>query len=775
MPLNFNELTLRDFSAGITDKFIDAPLNQLKQALNFLITENGTLKTRPGSQVYFDQDALIRIMQMFDLNDDLLVFRGEQLYFYNPVGPTLDLLSLPNGAAPFFQNTSSSSYVNGIKWRDQILMTNEGLASPTSLNRPMKAFRDDTNTLRGLELGLRSFVPTTLAPSFSGDVGFDVQLTGGGGRNEVYIWAFHYSYEYNIGDTTYQTEGPVYYTDNWFSNYVMGNIADAGNQISVTWNNIPQIDSSNSQIDGANTTIKIFRTVSGGTSFFQVGEVPFGTLTFFDNVSDTDLVNNVPLYANGGVLDAFPAPKCKFVTVVNDTPYYAYTEDETSGEIKPYRVVQGNPGSDTHHPSAFRDFDDEVRGISNVNGFPILFTNSYIYRLEGSFDNTGGGGIRARVISETVGVASHNSIVRANNLIYFIGKNNGVYLTDGYNVRELPASLTLFDTVRNFLSPEVRAFKIDGTYDFINERVYWAVGDNETENNQWLILNLKTGGLTLADGKTFFSSSILFKNNAILRGDDNGYIYEHKDGYQSDVVRDIALPASQWQTTHIPWALETIAFDYGSPAVTKWVPYVTTSVKSDTNYAIDIVSNNDDERVVKDLKGIRSWGTFFWGDPTFVWGNPETKWKKQETESHKRHFPKGTMRCRRKQVRYEPGDVIVYKSDNYALADAAYVNPLEPLDLTLTLQGASQWPSDAEGYFITFEETGYVTRHTILSVSGATATIGGGNLLPGTSKKWQIVGKYKNQEVEFKTITTRFAPLADEGNEFKTGDSGGNA
>lgn len=779
MPLNYKGATLTDFSGGITDKYINPEPNKAKELRNFILTENGSAKTRPGSKLFFEQDALVRIMRLEDLNGDLLVFRGQQLYIHDAGLGTFTPVLLPTPASPILRYTLDTSYVSSLVWRDQVFLTSEGLTSPLRLNRPVKVFRDDTDTLRGVELGLRPFDETGMLTTFNGDGGYDVSTTPDVSRPEAYLWAFHFSYTYKVGDITYSSNGPVYITPNYYSNYLMGSIADAGNQVEASFNNILSIDPSNSQIDYTNVVLKVFRTVSGGDDFFKVAELPYnaGVQGFTDDTNDQDLVNNEPIYISNGILDTYAAPRCKYMTIVNDIPYYAFIQDETSDEFKPYRVIQGDSGGDTHNPSAFKDVDDEVKGISNVNGFPILFTKSYIYRLEGTYDNIGGGGIRARVISERVGCVSHNSIIRTNNRIFFIG-NNGVYITDGYTVDQIPASKTLFDRIREFISDPVRADKITATYDFIEERIYWSVGDNDTENDQWLILNLKTLGFTEADGFNFFSSACIFKDDSLIRGDQDGYLYEHKDGYLNDIVKDLGSPVADWETAHIPWYLETTAADLGSPAVVKWVSSLTTSIKSQSNYAVKPISNNDDERVVKDLKEIRSFGTFFWGDPTFVWGDPEIRWKKQETESHKRHFPRGTMRCRRKQVAYEPAEVIVYNSDNYGLADVVYTDPLEPLDFTVTLQGLKQWPADSKGYFIQFYDAiteTYLPKQQILSISGQVITVAGGGLLPGTDKKWEIVGKFKNQEVEFKSVTVKYAPLGNEGNEFKDSDSGGNA
>lgn len=770
MPLSFQEFNVNNFAGGITDKYISSPLNKMSVAKNFLITESASLITRPGFSIFYDQEALLRIMGMYDFNDDLIVLRGNQSYIHNPLTDQLDLIATPTPASPFFQYTGNTAFPAGIEWRNQLLLTNDGLTGPTQLNRPMRIYRDSLDVVRGLELGLPEFDIDSVTVGFTGTG--TRQTTPDGTHTDGYFWSFHYSYEYTVGDSTFSIVGPVATTDTWYLSSKMG-LPD--HQVDFT--TIPVLTSILNQRDNANIKIKIFRTVANGTSSHPVGEITNGTLTFSESEIDSDISEaGIVAYTDGGELDHFPAPKCKYMIIVGNVPYYMYVQDEDSGDIKPSRVIQGFPGEpDSVDYGAFTDMDDEIIGGSHVQGNPIIGTESYVYRLEGTFDNRGGGGIRKRIISETASPASHRSFVRTNNSLFFIGRN-GVYVTDGYTVELIPACHTLADTMRSYVETKERRERIVGTYDELNERVYWSVSDNDTENNQWVILNLKTGGITTADAKVFSSSTTVYKDGAILRGDELGYIYKHERGTLSDVVRDSSLPADQWQTTHIPFEFEHVANDYGSPAMRKWINQNTFTIKSDTNYSILPAINNDDRRVVREMREIRSWGTFFWDDPTFVWGDPEIKWRKRETDSSKRHTPKGAMRCRRKQYRLEPAETIVYKSDNYDLGDAVYVDPLEPLDFTLTIQGTATWPADAVGYQIVFEESGYEIKHTIISRNalGTELTIGGGDLLPGTDKKWHIVGMFKNQEFEIKSITSNVSMIANEGNEFQSGDQGAN-
>ena len=47
--LAFQQLDVDSFDGGITDNYVDAPLNSFKKGDNFTVTTNKKLKTRPGS------------------------------------------------------------------------------------------------------------------------------------------------------------------------------------------------------------------------------------------------------------------------------------------------------------------------------------------------------------------------------------------------------------------------------------------------------------------------------------------------------------------------------------------------------------------------------------------------------------------------------------------------------------------------------------------------------------------------------------------------------
>jgi hypothetical protein len=752
MPLRYAQTLLNDFSAGITDKIVNAPPNSAAALDNFFINEYGKPELRWGTTVKFEQDAVQRIMGLFLLNDDLFAFRNEEMYIYDSVGPSLTALTTPN-PEPFFQSTGTEIYPNAAEWRDQLYVCN------TDNNRPMRIYRDNTNTLRAHEIGV---------PAFDGT---SVNFTPPGvGSTFTYIYEIHWSYTYNVGGVTYKNVGQTY-RETVESSVAIG----PGNPVSIT--GLPTLSVTNNQLDVSNFKIEIYRTQNNGTVPFLISTLNHGTATDSDTAADSTLLNNASIYNADGSFEHTRAPKCKAMVVVNDIAYYLAPSDEDTGEVKPYRVQQSMPGI----PSAtdadfFEEFDDKVVGGSHINGIPLIMTETYIYRIDGAINVFGNGVMRKRVLSETAGCVSHNSIIRVNDRVYWMGRN-GVYVTDGFKVDYIPAVLNLQDTYAELSSTEDRRKKVTATYDYREERIFWACSDNDVENNQLFVLNLKTGGFNKVKGNQFFPTALEYLDQEVVRGDELGYIYSHTEDVQSDLNRDVLNPVSDWVKTHIPYYFESALVDFGNPAMRKWVPEATMSFGVVSNMAVKPISNNDKSRVVAPMKEMRSVDSFFWNDPNFIWNDPNTSWRAAEVKTFQRHFPRGSARCRRKQVIMEPAQIIRYISDSLGNATVGEVNPGISTDLFVDLDTAGViWPSDIVEQFIAFESEGYANLHSIKSRTDTQLIItGGGSPTLAADQKWQIVGFEKDQKFTIESISIRYANIDNQGDKFSTEQDGGNA
>jgi hypothetical protein len=763
MPLQYQTTRIADFSGGITDKYINAPDSKYKKAEGFNITERG-LELRSGFVVAYDQESLQRMMGIWALNDDMFVLRGSSVYYFDKNAGTLTLVNTPN-ATLFFNYFGASVFPNAIEWKDTLLMSNTGQVSPVDFDTPMRIYRDNNGVIRSHELGLPEYPAGTIPNPFDP------------GAGKTYDYAFVYEYTYYVGDTQFKNVGVPYFYDG----VTKVNDIDAINYVNVQF--FQTILPAGNRLDTANIKIGIYRTKeylsSDFGTYYKVGEVANGFAgTFVDNVTDANLVTGVTLYTSSGEVERYKPPRCKYILAVNDIVYYLYAIEEAPGGdiIHPYRFYQSIPGTaDAFDPSFYKDVDDEIMGGTHINGSPIIMTSTYIYRVESAIDIFGNGTIRTRVISDSAGLLNHNSIVRTGDKVFFAG-NNGFYVTDGFKAEILPASKELQDSYRRFTNSAAKRSRIWGTYDIFHERIIWCMADNNSENNYWWILDLNTGGFTTATGKTFFSSAVLAMEDEIYRCDDQGYIYRHRDDYYNDYVRDTSVPATSWRKTHIPFDYISAAVDFGDPHIRKWVRELTLSTSTQGKIAYDIESINDDGRQQLPMKQVQFINTIIWDDPAILWGDPDLIWRMPNVFTKQRHFPRRSMRCRRKQVRILPAKIILFKSDTYGVADVDYVNPNDPTQLVVTLPDSITWPLDIVDDTIYFESEDYQIEHRIISRSNDTlVVVGGGTIGPATGAKWIIKGYNKLQRFELNYLSMEFALITNEGAEYKQSEDGENA
>lgn len=775
MSLRYQDFVLRDFSGGISDNYLNTPLNRYEVGDNIFILQDRSFETRYGSIPVYDREIDQKIDYITDLNDEIICVRESLLWTFDEQAGTLVQPQRPQSGAPVFPEVDGFYAISSDEWQDQLIFTHSGSQDGNRLNRPMRIYRDNNDVLKLSQLGLSGLTAAQVS-------NIEIAATSGGFYYDrltpnpppspssfanTYIYAFIYSYEYQTGRSKYRVVSDVRISSILYTNSAI----NSSGGTSITFNPLSSLayDSTGNQNDTANIKLEIYRTVTGGQDFFKVHEQDANlALSFTDSQRDLDIVTGEPLYISGGILDRFQAPKARYVKIINDTPYWGYVADEDSEDVKPFRIIQGFSGVvDSHDPAAYVDLDDEIRGIGEARGFPIVFTASEIYRLEGTFDNTGGGSVRPRTISETAGCASHNSIVSANDNLYWIG-DNAVYVTNGYTVDKVPSSIDLLDTIRELVRSRDTARTIKGEYDENNERIIWAVNKNGIDNAEWLVLNLNTLGFTTCSGLP--SSSIHFVGDSLYRSDELGYIYKHEDGITSDPVRKPFSPISDWEETHIDWLYKSVGMDFGDPSLTNWVSHFSPYIQSDTNYGVLVSVDCDDGRVQRSCKFIRSWGNLFWGDPDLVWGDPEIIWSKPESIRHKRHTPRGTSRAKTRQVIMKPADVVIYKSDTYGECNISYVNPSNPVEVNVSLVNGD-WPEGIFGYRIAFETDNYEAEYNILNFDSTNIVLQG-SIVPASGVKWQIVGKYKKSQLSVKALTIRVAPIDNEGNEFTSG--GGN-
>lgn len=742
MALQNQQLIVSDFSGGITDYTLDAQPNQSAEIENMVINKNKKLETVPGSDIYdsdFPQvpDGAVRIGAIFKSLDPNLYVNSARKIWYPGASSWTELVGPSSN--PAMSTGTTSTFLSTAEWNGHTYVTNSDYAYP------MKIFKDGSTTkIRNAGLPDLATSPT-------------VTSTGGTGNN--YIYAFHHFYQYTVGTTLFEDNGPVTYV-------TKSNIgAPDANAVNITA--IPVLaNGSTLNYDTATIKVYIYRTITNGLTWYKIGEVTNGTTTFNDTFSDASIITNLLLYTNGGTLDYDPPPLCKYVHIVNGIAYYANIKDGTEYFTNQIRQsIVGDP--DSCPVDLTIDVLEEITGFSSYNDNPLVFTKKRVYRLNGAYDELGSGQVTYEDITKTVGCLSHNSIVQTRFGVFWAG-DDGFYWTDGLNFKKISDSIN--ERYKQLTSSDTRKSRIYATYDTTENKIHWAVtyGSSSTDNDYFFTLDLRWGiqdgeirpastFTTRQNGDVFSPTAIIYYEGNLIRCDRRGYVFTHSSSYTTDPTINTSTAYSTWsRTTIVPNYLST-KFNFGLPMVRKWVPKILLSMQNVTNVSVQISSINDDSSSVQDLLEIRYRNNVLWGDATPIWGDDIPYWSYFNLIENMRRFPAGGLRCSFKQIQITQAFTIIYNSDVYG------TSTVNTATKTATL--ASSWPSDILDYFISFETDGYVKEYQITAFNGTTEItyLDPSTLQPGGAGiKWVVRGYPKGEIFNILSYVLYYAPLTDQ-------------
>lgn len=737
-PIITQPLQIDDFSGGKTDNYIAGALNQFQDAENFVLKRygnKGKLITRPGSQLFDSTNYRIaasdRITSIADIEGAVVQFSGRNAYtqasgsWHTIVGPTSN---------PALGAGTVANYLSWARWNKHLVVVSDALCLPT------KIYYDGSNWV-ARTLGLPAIDTSTVT----------ITPVAGAGS---YLYAFIRADSYSIDTVTFREVSAV-------ATKTCSSAADPSiSSISIT--NLPVL--SNSTTGNYNTTtstIEIYRTTNGGTTYFKVGQVTNGTTSYTDSTSDATLQTHATLYTTGGVLDFEQAPAAKYVVVTGDTAFYCGVVQ--SGTTYGNRIVQSMSGALYAAASSnYVDVTMDITGAGVVNTTPIVFCKSRMYRIEGQFDEFGQGGMVAREISNNIGCISHRSIITTKEGLYFASES-GFYFTDGFNVSKISQE---FNTSYLALIPtDARKASICGTYDPIQNRLWWAAQRDllSVANDVVYIAHLEAPNLpfttmsggTVADN--FAPTALHYFNGYVLRGDRRGYLFQHVDSLTTDPKIDTSVSPSSWLTSTIIYNYLGPAIDFGNENVRKWVPRLVVNADNQTNLSLQISSDNDNSGVFSDLYEIKSSSNSVWGDPDILWEDATSVWNYSTVISEWRRFPAGGLRCSYKQVRM---------TNSYTLIDSSPLISTATTNATLktvTLDNVSKvWVSEAVDYYISFDNDSYGRQYKILERNSDTVlTIEDvNNVLTTTAgRSWKIYGYKRSEVLNLLAYVIDFAPL----------------
>lgn len=743
---------VKDFSGGMTDDYLAGPNNQGELFENLLINTNRKFFSRWGSVIRDETDDQIpsgdkRISYLFDHRDEIIEQSERFLYYFTTSYQELDG---PTGNEAFAANTETN-HVSRAFYNNQSILVSD------SFCKPIKVYKDGSDVLQVRTAGM----PAIAAPT--------VTSSGGAGNN--YIYAFYYFYEYDVEGVTFQDLGAT--TQVAITNVGAPNV----NVVNITA--IPVL--ANGSTDNYDTTVikvKIFRTENNGTVLKFLGEVTNGTTIFNDNIADTTIQDNEQIYTTGDVVDNDTPPPAKFVHVANDMAIYAYVKED--GEEIPNKLRQSLKFDIDSCPTSFFDeVEDEITGLSSVQGTFIVLCKSSVYRLDGFYDEQGRGGIAHLKISDTIGCVSNDSIVQTDQGLFFAGRE-GFYFCDGYKVQKISHHIN--ETYKDIVATTAQARNIWGQYDDINQRIWFACQRDagSLDNDSCLILDLYWGlsdemtFTTASNGTNFRPTALLFKDNFMYRADTRGYLFKHSEEDTTDPKVDVTLSAADWNRATIIYDYKSCAYDFGTSFVRKFVPKMLATFANITNISVQIQSINDDGRSTLDLKEIRYRSNVLWGDPDVIWGETPLLWNLLGLIEEKRNFPATGLRCNYKQIRITNSFTIITNSDTTGTAT------LNQTAKTMTLDNVdSSWPEDSVDYYLSTEADNYEkeflvdirTSDTVLHFLDPDADA------PNTgSYKWLLKGYRKGEAIQLLSYVIHYKMITDSQKPYQSAvDSGANA
>ena len=717
-------LEVKDFSGGIKDSFVGAAANKGQAFTNLVIRPDGKLESRYGSEVFDSSYYQVPYTTTRKRVDSIYRFKDSNLYqtqnkiyhinagFVEVVGPSSNS-AFPSTSVEFDQN----SYC---EWNNHLIATND------RRQRPVFIFKDGSD-YRLRTIGLPKIDAT------------GITFTAGGASSRLYT--FVHAYTYTIDGVEFVMRGPPS-TPRPYAGAIPNSIGS-----------IPVLaNGSDGNYDTANIKIEIYRTADADDVFYKVGEVTNGTTTFNDATVDASLDGGLLLYTETDDLDYDQPPECKYVVQSNGSIYYLNIKDSL-GDIYPYRMVQANSDQIFAAPeSNFCDFDEEITAGAVAGQYVVIFTRNRVYRVEGTYDSTGAGGIFKTEISRTSGCVSHKSIVQVLGGCYFAA-TDGFYFTDGVQVTRISEDIP--ETYKTLVETEAQAKRIYGTYDSFDKIVYWAVSEDSQDDDNLAIFAAHTFfgirpdmPFTRFDGgyweDNFSCSAILYYSNQILRGTCDGILVKHSESNLNDVKIDVDESPANWTILPVIYDYRSPAFDFGDVTRRKWVTRIVTYADSIAKVSFTIFSNNDNTGLFKELAEVKSNSPVLWGDSLILWGDESVRWNYLPIVSGNRRFPNKSIRCSYKQIRITNSYTEIEDSDAMGLADT------DAVAKTVTLQDAGvAWDTNAVDYYISFSFDDYETEFKIIARTATELTVEDTNNLLQTVSgvDFIVIGYRKNEAI----------------------------
>lgn len=186
--------------------------------------------------------------------------------------------------------------------------------------------------------------------------------------------------------------------------------------------------------------------------------------------------------------------------------------------FRPERVRQSVPGLPDIWPRSFYvDLDQAVFAGGGINGLGFAFTQFRAYRLDGSYDQFGSGGLRKKLLGEGSGCSQPASVLRFGQNLFWLG-NDGFYVSNGVDVRPISTKMRTAFGARTCKAAAV---------DPVGRRLFWVL-----DNGTFVCypdFASPDGDLCFVewDGPDFLNSCVLADGLDIYRGRTDGKVVKH--------------------------------------------------------------------------------------------------------------------------------------------------------------------------------------------------------------------------------------------------------
>lgn len=534
-----------------------------------------------------------------------------------------------------------------------------------------------------------------------------------------------FRYDYTIGTKSFTDRGAPSTAIQviGFINEDSGGATEVGKFAASLTNIYSFANAANENWDTADTTNfkkEIYRTIGNGQLYFRVdadgvgGSISNATTSLSDYTSDTYIASKLALYTNDGSPENNRPPAASGIHIFNNTAYY------TLGN----RVYQSVPKDPDSVPGDFfEEFEENIVGVSSTRSVAVAFGSSKVYRLIGGFDQLGRGALLHERISDRTGCISAQSIVKADNGIFFAGKD-GFYFTDGYQCMRVT---DLEDTFRGYTDTAAKRARIQGAYDNISKRVYWTVqtGSGSNPDKIW-VMDLQFGIkpdatpiTTISCPTAFNPTALAFYGGIIHYGDGDGYCFKQTRGLNINLVKDTAVAATSWAAQTVIWDFKSCHDNFGSSVIRKYATRVTTQFEQQsTNLSVQIYSDADKGRIISTLPIIRSRKLTDWGDSKIDWmASVYTQRAGNVIDEFRMLKGDGSLRSNYRAFEFTNAYCVILNSTDLGTITIANVAGTVYTATLTSLVATRKWPLYSVGYYLKISSVEYpVTVRTSDSV-----------------------------------------------------------